>query len=119
MGIFGFILMLTLILLGIMNGTRLGAFIDVPSFLITFGVSVFMLLACYGSGVTRAIRVVFSKTNNEESLVQGIAVFQRWQSLAVVVGVTGTIVGLVNMLQALDDPEALGPGTATALITTV
>ncbi len=33
-------------------------------------------------------------------------------------GMIGTLVGLVNMLQALDDPSAIGPAMAVALITT-
>ena len=34
-------------------------------------------------------------------------------------GMIGTLVGLVNMLQALDDPSAIGPSMAVALITTL
>lgn len=34
-------------------------------------------------------------------------------------GMIGTLVGLVNMLKKLDDPSAIGPGMATALITTL
>ena len=34
-------------------------------------------------------------------------------------GMIGTLVGLVNMLQAMDDPSALGPNMAVALITTL
>ena len=34
-------------------------------------------------------------------------------------GMIGTLVGLVNMLQAMDDPNAIGPAMAVALITTL
>ncbi len=34
-------------------------------------------------------------------------------------GMIGTLIGLVNMLQAMDDPSALGPNMAVALITTL
>lgn len=34
-------------------------------------------------------------------------------------GMIGTLVGLINMLQKMDDPNAVGPGMATALITTL
>ncbi len=34
-------------------------------------------------------------------------------------GMIGTLVGLVHMLGALDDPHAIGPGMATALLTTL
>jgi chemotaxis protein MotA len=33
-------------------------------------------------------------------------------------GMIGTLIGLVQMLQAMDDPSAIGPGMAVALITT-
>lgn len=34
-------------------------------------------------------------------------------------GMIGTLVGLINMLNKMDDPGAIGPGMATALITTL
>ena len=34
-------------------------------------------------------------------------------------GMIGTLIGLVNMLQALDDPSSIGPNMAVALITTL
>lgn len=34
-------------------------------------------------------------------------------------GMIGTLVGLINMLNNMDDPGAIGPGMATALITTL
>ena len=34
-------------------------------------------------------------------------------------GMIGTLIGLVNMLKALDDPSAIGPAMAVALITTL
>lgn len=34
-------------------------------------------------------------------------------------GMMGTLVGLVVMLQSMDDPDAIGPGMAAALITTL
>ena len=34
-------------------------------------------------------------------------------------GMIGTLFGLINMLQGLDDPSAVGPNMAVALITTL
>lgn len=45
-----------------------------------------------------------------------------WDSVAAMGpawGMIGTLVGLVNMLQALDDPSSIGPSMAVALITTL
>ena len=34
-------------------------------------------------------------------------------------GMIGTLIGLINMLQNMDDPSAIGPAMAVALITTL
>ena len=34
-------------------------------------------------------------------------------------GMIGTLVGLINMLQKMDDPSAIGPNMAVALVTTL
>lgn len=44
-----------------------------------------------------------------------------WESLAAMGpawGMIGTLIGLINMLQKMDDPKAIGPAMAVALITT-
>lgn len=54
----------------------------------------------------------------EERHKAGANIFGYMGSCAPAFGMIGTLVGLVNMLQNLDDPSAIGPGMATALITT-
>lgn len=46
------------------------------------------------------------------------SIFERGSSLAPAFGMIGTLIGLINMLQKLDDPSNLGPSMAVALITT-
>ena len=44
-----------------------------------------------------------------------------WESLAAMGpawGMIGTLIGLINMLQKMDDPKTIGPAMAVALITT-
>lgn len=48
----------------------------------------------------------------------GQDVFRSWASLAPAFGMIGTLIGLINMLIRLDDPSAIGPGMAIALLTT-
>lgn len=48
----------------------------------------------------------------------GQRIFRTWASLAPAFGMIGTLIGLIQMLARLDDPSALGPGMAVALITT-
>lgn len=55
-------------------------------------------------------------TGRRHELGQGI--FRTWASLAPAYGMIGTLIGLIVMLAKLDDPSALGPAMAVALITT-
>ncbi|MBZ4686945.1 MAG: chemotaxis protein MotA [Clostridia bacterium] len=48
----------------------------------------------------------------------GQGVFKTWGTLAPAFGMIGTLIGLIQMLSKLDDPSALGPSMALALITT-
>ena len=45
-------------------------------------------------------------------------VFKRLATLAPSFGMMGTLIGLVQMLSQLDDPKAIGPAMAVALLTT-
>ncbi|MEW6661730.1 MAG: motility protein A [Bacillota bacterium] len=55
-------------------------------------------------------------TQRRHELGQGI--FRTWAALSPAFGMIGTLIGLIAMLARLDDPSALGPGMAVALITT-
>lgn len=46
-------------------------------------------------------------------------VLKAWVDIAPAMGMIGTLIGLVQMLQALDDPSAIGPAMAVALLTTL
>lgn len=48
----------------------------------------------------------------------GQGIFRTWGILAPAFGMIGTLIGLIQMLSKLDDPSALGPSMALALITT-
>ena len=48
----------------------------------------------------------------------GQQVFRFMASTAPAMGMIGTLIGLVNMLQTLDDPASIGPAMAVALLTT-
>jgi len=54
----------------------------------------------------------------EERHKQGQGIFETMGSLAPAYGMIGTLIGLINMLLALDDPDMLGPNMSVALITT-
>lgn len=48
-----------------------------------------------------------------------IGFWQKWAELGPAWGMIGTLIGLINMLTKLDDPSAIGPAMAVALITTL
>lgn len=58
--------------------------------------------------------VFFIETRHNE----GQAMVQSMASFAPAYGMIGTLIGLIIMLKNLSDPDSLGPGMATALVTT-
>ncbi|WP_027720243.1 motility protein A [Maridesulfovibrio zosterae] len=50
---------------------------------------------------------------------QGQAVMKGMGTMAPAFGMIGTLIGLVNMLSNLSDPDAIGPAMAVALLTTL
>lgn len=48
----------------------------------------------------------------------GQNLYRTWGSMSPAFGMIGTLIGLVMMLSDLDDPSAIGPGMAVALLTT-
>jgi len=55
----------------------------------------------------------------EERHKLGKKIFDAMGSYAPAFGMIGTLVGLIQMLAALDDPSSIGAGMATALVTTL
>lgn len=47
-----------------------------------------------------------------------ISVFKAGSAYAPAFGMIGTLIGLINMLLALDDPDSIGPAMSVALVTT-
>ena len=65
-----------------------------------------------------------SKLNNDLELMAhrhatASGVFKSWKDIAPAMGMIGTLVGLVGMLQNMSDPKAIGPAMAIALLTTL
>jgi chemotaxis protein MotA len=50
---------------------------------------------------------------------QGIGMWESMALLSPAFGMIGTLIGLVNMLQNLDDPTTIGPAMAVAILTTL
>jgi chemotaxis protein MotA len=54
-----------------------------------------------------------------ERLEEGKSIFKAMADSAPAFGMIGTLVGLVQMLQTMDDPSTIGPSMAIALLTTL
>ena len=55
----------------------------------------------------------------EERHKKVIAFWEKWAELGPAWGMIGTLIGLVNMLQNLEDASTIGPAMAVALLTTL
>ena len=55
----------------------------------------------------------------EQRHAEGKSLFDNFGKYAPAFGMIGTLVGLVVMLQAMDDPSKIGPAMAVALLTTL
>ena len=115
--IIGLLLMLLLLMAAIMSKGGILLFIDVGSFLIVTGGVYGALLLSFGLGVRTAPRALFNRQASMQDTRLGVEVFERAKSYAIGWGIIGTFTGAILMLANLDDPDALGPGLAVALIT--
>lgn len=68
--------------------------------------------------------VVKSTMQKEKTLAAerhdiGISIFKAIGDVGPAMGMIGTLIGLVQMLSAMDDPKSIGPAMAVALLTTL
>ena len=94
-------------------------FIDVPSMMITLGVTGFLLFGNYGRDylafTSDSILTLFSKPPQPVPLYMEIA--KAGSRYVVGAGLAGTLIGLIQMLRNLSDPSSIGVGMAVALLT--
>ena len=100
-------------------GSNILAFVDLNSIVIVAGVA---FAGTFWAFSFSEIFRVFLETFTAEGLEaergeMGHAVFTRMKESFVAGGLTGTLLGLVSMLQNLEDPTAIGPAMAVALLT--
>ena len=67
------------------------------------------------------VKTLLSKDRSlaEERHSNGSAIFSGLAAMAPAMGMIGTLIGLVAMLANMDDPKAIGPAMAVALLTTL
>ena len=67
------------------------------------------------------VKSMLSKDKNQavERHTTGASIFAALAEMAPAMGMIGTLIGLVAMLANMDDPKAIGPAMAVALLTTL
>ena len=83
-----------------------------------FKKSLNLLVDGHDADVVRAIlnkdmNLTFSRQKD------GVSIFRAFGDVAPAMGMIGTLIGLVQMLSAMDDPKQIGPAMAVALLTTL
>ena len=103
----------------ILSCSSLFSYIDPPSIcLVSVGVICGTLASFPVQTIQNAFQDAFSHDiESEERALQGYQVFSKMSEYSVASGLTGTIIGLVAMLSNMDDPTAIGPAMAVALLT--
>ena len=93
-------------------------FLDLPSAVLVLGLTAGATTMSYTlAEVSDAFRCAGRGTDDDARAARGHKIFTRMADIAVASGLVGTVIGLVQMLQNLDDPTAIGPAMAVALLT--
>lgn len=109
----GFIVLVSILL----AGENVSFFYDTPSFLWVYGLTAGFVLASgrgrlFAEGIAGAVKGDYESDRAEEIA----AFFMRLFYAMIVIGLTGTLLGVMLMLRDLD-PTKLGVGLAIALLT--
>lgn len=107
------------VLFGIMMGCSLMVFFDLPSFVIVCGGTFAgMFISHSGAEVRHVWGAYFGpRVMTEQDGQRGALLFGSLGNMAHGLGLVGTLIGLVQMLQNMEDPSAIGPAMAVALLT--
>jgi chemotaxis protein MotA len=103
------------------DSARKGGFLaleeaEIPNAFMRKGVD--MLVDGHDADVVRAtLQKDISLTTTRHEL--GAGLFKSLADIAPAMGMIGTLIGLVAMLSNMDDPKAIGPAMAVALLTTL
>jgi flagellar motor component MotA len=114
-GLLGFALIGTAIAMG----GNPGIFFNAPSALIVLGGTVLFTLGHHSIGDSlAAVKAALGSDSLDADATQRHAsVLSTARIVAMGCGVTGFLIGLVQMLSVLDDPSTMGPSMAVALLT--
>ena len=112
--IIGFIVVIAAIMVAI--GSNLEGFIDVPSLIIVFGITIGAILNS-GRSISQAVGAVFKCSLSANEYRIAADTWRKTEDYLVGSGVMGTLIGCTIMLKNIDDPAAIGPGLAIGILT--
>ena len=104
--------------LGIGIGGNLGAMLYLESFSIVCVGTLGMLLLG-GSSIPTMFKSVFSSAASEEEIRVGIRAWKMARFYSLGAGIMGGLIGLIIMFKNMDNPAAIGPGMAIALLSSL
>jgi flagellar motor component MotA len=125
--VLGITVTVAVLCMGIMLGSPLVIFFDVPSLSIVVLGTVFITLGTHGTAGCAALgkgvgRIIFpARTTQAEWGVSAcqtvVQVARTAGTSAILLAGCGAMIGLTQMLHGLDDPSQLGPAMAMAMLT--
>ena len=92
------------------------AFVNIPSVLIVFGLIIGGAMAS-GHCLTSLISISWKKNATESELWDAADTYRRCSKLAIGAGAVGTLIGAILILGTVEDPAAVGPSVAIAILT--
>ena len=107
-----------LMTLGIGIGSNLGAMGDPRSASIVLVGTLGMLLLG-GSSIPTMFKAVFSSAASEEEIRAGVRAWKMARFYSLGAGIIGGFIGWIMMFNNMDDPTAIGPGMAIALLSSL
>ena len=93
----------------------LPSFIDIPCIIMTVGIGLGGLLLS-GNKIGKMFVAIFSSSASKEEIESAAIGWRLARQLFIASGAIGTVIGFILILNNLDDPAAIGPGAAIALI---
>lgn len=106
-----------LIVGAMLNKGTVETFLDIPSVLLAVIAPLALLVACFGiKRCWASLATIFARTPSLPTTQRAIAFFRLGAAFSLGCGFLASLIGLVLMLKNMDDPNAIGPGMAVAIL---
>ena len=118
MSILFFVLGLGCFVIGMATGGTVGAFVNLPSLIIVVTPTFLFGAAAHSpAGLRTAVSLgLVGRPVDHGDAQTAQAALRTLRSVCLASGGLGTLIGVVHMLENMDDPAAIGPAMATALL---